>query len=181
MVKQRILIRIILVGNWILRTRGSLMLAKYCFDIGIELQRVEIVPDVEEDIVESVRRLSGRYDLVITSGGIGPTHDDITYASLAKAFNLDLQYHKEVMEKMNRLGRKHENPTEAQTAARNRMALLPYDKNWPFEKSSSANTVEGYATENPARAVFASEELWVPVAIVNGNVHVSMLNLRRQC
>ena len=47
-------------------------------DIGIDLEEARIVADREEAIVEAVRALSGRYDFVFTSGGIGPTHDDIT-------------------------------------------------------------------------------------------------------
>jgi molybdopterin-biosynthesis enzyme MoeA-like protein len=56
----------------------SRFIAKYCFELGIELRRVEVIGDEEEQIVEAVKRMSSKYDFVITSGGIGPTHDDIT-------------------------------------------------------------------------------------------------------
>src|SRR5687767_3565346 len=59
-------------------------------DIGIDLLEVRIVPDVEQAIVETVLALSARYDFVFTSGGIGPTHDDITADAIAKAFNLPI-------------------------------------------------------------------------------------------
>ena len=56
--------------------------------LGIQLSEVRIVPDVEEAIVGSVRALSEQYDYVFTSGGIGPTHDDITSDCIAKAFGV---------------------------------------------------------------------------------------------
>ena len=51
---------------------------------GIELKRVETVPDDVDDIATTVRRLSRAFDYVFTSGGIGPTHDDVTYEAVAK-------------------------------------------------------------------------------------------------
>jgi len=59
-------------------------------DIGIDLEEVRVVADREEAIIEAIRALSGRYDFVFTSGGIGPTHDDITADSVAKAFGLPI-------------------------------------------------------------------------------------------
>lgn len=48
------------------------------FDLAIDLKRIEVIADDEEEIAEAVTRMHKNYDLVITSGGIGPTHDDIT-------------------------------------------------------------------------------------------------------
>jgi molybdenum cofactor synthesis domain-containing protein len=59
-------------------------------DIGIDLEEARIVADREAAIVEAVLSLAARYDFVFTSGGIGPTHDDITADSIAKAFNLKI-------------------------------------------------------------------------------------------
>ena len=59
-------------------------------DIGIDLEEVRIVADREAAIVEAVLALAARYDFVFTSGGIGPTHDDITADSIARAFNLSI-------------------------------------------------------------------------------------------
>ncbi|MDQ3558192.1 MAG: molybdopterin-binding protein [Pseudomonadota bacterium] len=59
-------------------------------DIGIDLEEARIVADREAAIVGAVRELSARYDFVFTSGGIGPTHDDITADAIAKAFNLPI-------------------------------------------------------------------------------------------
>ncbi|KAK6539767.1 hypothetical protein TWF694_009961 [Orbilia ellipsospora] len=77
--------------------------AKFCFSLGLDLKRVEVIPDDEGDIVEAVRRMSGRYDIVVTSGGIGPTHDDITYPSIAKAYAISLNMKSKFLEKPNLL------------------------------------------------------------------------------
>ena len=60
--------------------------------IGVDLREVRIVPDDEDEIVAAVNALRARYDYVFTSGGIGPTHDDITADSIAKAFGVPCEY-----------------------------------------------------------------------------------------
>ncbi|KAJ5782888.1 hypothetical protein N7457_004662 [Penicillium paradoxum] len=142
---------------------NSPYLAKFCFSLGIQLKRVEVVPDDEEDIIEAVRRMSSRYDFVVTSGGIGPTHDDITYSSIAKAFNLKLELHQPAFERMKRLSKPHpmqpnfdwETPSPGLTA-KLRMVKLPFDPKIPAQ----------------LQAVFVTEDMWVPIAVVNGNVHI---------
>lgn len=52
---------------------NSSFLAKFCFAAGINLRRVEVIPDDEADIIETVRQASSQFDVVVTSGGIGPT------------------------------------------------------------------------------------------------------------
>jgi molybdopterin-biosynthesis enzyme MoeA-like protein len=52
---------------------NSAFFAKYCFNLGISLKRIEVIPDDEKEIVEATTRMSARYDFVVTSGGIGPT------------------------------------------------------------------------------------------------------------
>lgn len=52
---------------------NSAYFAKYCFQLGIQLKRIEVIADDESEIVEAVRRMSNKYDFVVTSGGIGPT------------------------------------------------------------------------------------------------------------
>ncbi|KAJ5803057.1 uncharacterized protein N7503_005507 [Penicillium pulvis] len=142
---------------------NSPFLAKFCFSLGIQLKRVEVIPDDEEDIIEAIRRMSSRYDFVVTSGGIGPTHDDITYSSIAKAFNLKLQLHEAAFERMKRLSKPHpmqpnfdwETPSPGLNA-KLRMVELPFDPKIPAEH----------------QAVFVADDMWVPVAVVNGNVHI---------
>jgi molybdopterin-biosynthesis enzyme MoeA-like protein len=52
---------------------NSAYFAKFCFSLGINLKRIEVIADDEDEIVEATRRMSTNYDLVVTSGGIGPT------------------------------------------------------------------------------------------------------------
>ncbi|CAG8273606.1 unnamed protein product [Penicillium olsonii] len=142
---------------------NSPYLAKFCFSLGMQLQRVEVIPDDESDIIEAVRRMSSRYDFVVTSGGIGPTHDDITYSSIAKAFDLKLQLHQPAFERMKRLSKPHpmqlnfdwDTPSPGLTA-KLRMVELPFDPKLSPE----------------SQAVFVADDLWVPIAVVNGNVHI---------
>lgn len=90
---------LIIIGNEILsgRTQDANLtfLAQALNEIGIQIREVRIVPDAEADIVEAVNALRARFDHVFTTGGIGPTHDDITSASVAKAFGLPYGRHPE--------------------------------------------------------------------------------------
>jgi molybdenum cofactor synthesis domain-containing protein len=85
---------ILVIGDEILsgRTKDKNIgfIADTLTDIGIDLEEVRIVADREAAIVEAIRALSERYDFVLTSGGIGPTHDDITADSVAKAFGVPI-------------------------------------------------------------------------------------------
>ena len=64
--------------------------AEFCTDLAIDLMEVRVVADIEDDIVAAVNALRARYTYVFTTGGIGPTHDDITAAYVAKAFDVAL-------------------------------------------------------------------------------------------
>ncbi len=85
---------ILIIGDEILsgRTKDKNIgfIADTLTDIGIDLMEVRIVSDDEAAIVEAVQALSGRYDFLFTSGGIGPTHDDITADSVARAFGVTI-------------------------------------------------------------------------------------------
>lgn len=67
-------------------------------EIGINLREVRVVPDIEEEIIEAVNILRKKFDYIFTSGGIGPTHDDITSFSIAKAFGDKLIQNEEATE-----------------------------------------------------------------------------------
>ena len=90
-IKDKISAGFLIIGDEILSGRtidlNLNFLAKNLSELGINLNEVRVVRDVEEEIVKAVKDLSLRYDYVFTSGGIGPTHDDITSASIAKAFD----------------------------------------------------------------------------------------------
>ena len=142
---------------------NSAFMAKFCFSLGMAMKRVEVIADDEDEIIEATRRMSKNYDFVVTSGGIGPTHDDITYQSIAKAFDLELVLHESTMEKMKALSRPHKSqpnfkwdePSPALTA-KMRMAQLPWDSNKPEDE----------------QVLFVNPDLWVPISVVNGNIHI---------
>ena len=85
---------ILVIGDEILsgRTKDKNIgyIAEYLTNIGIDLREVRVVPDVEEEIVAALNALRVRYAHVFTTGGIGPTHDDITADSVAKAFGVPI-------------------------------------------------------------------------------------------
>ncbi len=67
--------------------------ADTCTAVGIDLKEVRVVPDEEAEIVAALNALRGKYEYVFTTGGIGPTHDDITAECVAKAFGVPLDVH----------------------------------------------------------------------------------------
>jgi molybdenum cofactor synthesis domain-containing protein len=87
---------ILVIGDEILsgRTKDKNIgyIAEYLTNIGIELRQVRIVPDIEEEIVAALNALRSRYTYVFTTGGIGPTHDDITADSVAAAFGVSIDH-----------------------------------------------------------------------------------------
>jgi molybdenum cofactor synthesis domain-containing protein len=72
--------------------------AEFLTGIGIDLREVRIVPDEEPEIIAALNALRVRYTYVFTTGGIGPTHDDITADAVAKAFGVSIDYHPEAMQ-----------------------------------------------------------------------------------
>jgi len=90
---------ILIIGNEILsgRTQDSntSTLAKWLNSSGVKVKEVRVIADIEETIINTVNELRKTNDYVFTTGGIGPTHDDITAESISKAFNLDYEIHKE--------------------------------------------------------------------------------------
>ena len=117
---------LLVIGDEILsgRTKDKNIghIADHCTQIGIQVREVRVVSDVEDDIVDAVNALRQRYTYVFTTGGIGPTHDDITADSIAKAFGVGIDHHPQVkqllMDSFARRG------VEA-TPARLRMARIP--------------------------------------------------------
>jgi molybdenum cofactor synthesis domain-containing protein len=87
---------LLVIGDEILsgRTKDKNIgyIAEYLTNIGIDLREVRVVPDVEEEIVTALNALRARYTYLFTTGGIGPTHDDITADCVAKAFGVTIDY-----------------------------------------------------------------------------------------
>ncbi len=124
MSQKHITAAILVIGDEILsgRTKDKNIgyIADYLTNIGIDLREVRIVPDVMEEIVEALNALRARYSYVFTTGGIGPTHDDITADAVAKAFGVELYEDERIIAAM--LERiKPEDLNEA----RRRMARVP--------------------------------------------------------
>jgi len=94
----------LVIGNEVLsgRTReaNAYLAAQELFERGCKLAEIAVVPDVDEAIISTLNRLRNQYDAVITSGGIGPTHDDITMESIANAFDVKLIEHKFIVRAM---------------------------------------------------------------------------------
>ena len=115
---------VLIIGNEILsgRTQDTNLayLAKKLNEYGIQIRQARVVPDVERDIVEAVNALRERHDYVFTTGGIGPTHDDITAECIAAAFGVDLVVSPEIAAILER----RPAPPEIM-AARMRMARIP--------------------------------------------------------
>ena len=115
---------VILIGNELLsgRTQDKNLsyLANWLNEIGIQLSEVRVIRDEEEIIIETVNYLKKTYSYVFTTGGIGPTHDDITSLSIARAFNVDL----EVNDKALSILKEYYKDSEL-TDARMKMTMIP--------------------------------------------------------
>lgn len=95
---------VLVIGDEILsgRTKDKNIgyIAEYMTNIGIDLREVRVVPDVMDEIVDALNPLRARYTYVFTTGGIGPTHDDITADAVAKAFGVELYEDQRIIEAM---------------------------------------------------------------------------------
>lgn len=115
---------ILVIGDEILSGRTSDKnigyMASHFTTIGINLREVRIVPDIEEEIIAAVNTLRQRYTYLFTTGGIGPTHDDITADAIAKACGVEIDYDDRAIALMEA----HYKPGDF-TASRRRMARIP--------------------------------------------------------
>ena len=115
---------VVVIGNEILsgRTQDANLqyLAKKLTDWGVRLKEARVIPDIEDVIVRTVNECRAAFDYVFTTGGIGPTHDDITAEAVAKAFGVGLVCHRETFKRMEAVYK----PGEF-NAARQKMCHLP--------------------------------------------------------
>lgn len=92
---------VLVIGDEILSGRtadtNTNAIARFLAVMGIDLKEVRVVADEEDDIIAAVNALRARYTYVFTTGGIGPTHDDITADAIAKAFGVSIDYHPEAL------------------------------------------------------------------------------------
>lgn len=123
---QTITAGLLVIGDEILSGRTKdvniATTAEFCTDLGIDLREVRVVSDVTSDIVDAVNALRARYTYVFTTGGIGPTHDDITADAIAQAFGVALPINAEARAMLE--SRWKSTGTEV-TEARLRMARIP--------------------------------------------------------
>tara|TARA_B100000029_G_scaffold512012_1_gene607546 strand:+ start:4746 stop:5498 length:753 start_codon:yes stop_codon:yes gene_type:complete len=135
--KKEISASILIIGNEILSGRtkdlNTSAISKWLNLLGIKVMEVRIIPDAEKQIINNVRVLSKKYNYVFTSGGIGPTHDDITAKCVSKAFFQKYQIHKKAFKILeNYYGKEDFNE------GRQRMVWMPSKANLILNPSSGA-------------------------------------------
>jgi FAD synthetase len=137
---------LLVIGNEILsgkvRDTNSAYLSVELRKLGVDLERILTIPDIIDTIANETRAMSEAYDFVFTSGGIGPTHDDLTMDGIAKAFDLKIVLNQSMVDRMARYSKTPVND------AMKKMALIP--------EGAEVLDVGG---------------LWFPVVVVS-NVHI---------
>ena len=128
---------IIVIGNEILSGRtqdvniGSL--SKWLNGLGVKVEEARVITDEENKIIKTIHELRKKFNYIFTTGGIGPTHDDITSRSIAKAFNLSYGYHKEAYAILEKYYGKNKF-----SEGRKKMAMLPNKASLILNPSSGA-------------------------------------------
>jgi molybdenum cofactor synthesis domain-containing protein len=135
---------ILIIGNEILSGRtqdtNTSTLALWLNSIGVKVGEVRVIPDIQQTIIENVNELRKNNNYVFTTGGIGPTHDDITAESISKAFGLKYQIHKEgykILESYYKQGEFNE--------GRQKMIWMPENSKLILNPTSGA---PGFSVEN---------------------------------
>jgi len=142
--KKEVNAAILIIGNEILSGRtkdlNTSTISSWLNGIGIKVLEVRVVPDVEEKIIFSLNELKKNFSYVFTSGGIGPTHDDITAETVSKCFNLKYEIHQEAYKILEKYYGK-ENFNEG----RQKMVWMPSNANLILNPASGA---PGFNVEN---------------------------------
>tara|TARA_B100000475_G_C14922718_1_gene283928 strand:- start:51 stop:803 length:753 start_codon:yes stop_codon:yes gene_type:complete len=142
--KKEIIAAIIIIGNEVLSGRtkdlNTSTLSIWLNSIGIVVKEVRVIPDIEKKIISTVNELRNKFDYVFTTGGIGPTHDDITAESVSKAFNLEYGIHKEAFSILERYYERGEF-----NKGRQKMSMMPTTAKLILNPSSGA---PGFYIEN---------------------------------
>ncbi len=142
--KKEIIAGIIIIGNEVLSGRtkdlNTSVIASWLNSLGIYVHEVRVIPDDKKAIIYTVNELRKKYNYVFTTGGIGPTHDDITSESVSNAFNLEYGFHKEAFSILEKYYKSVEF-----NEARKKMAKMPTTANLILDPSSGA---PGFYVEN---------------------------------
>ena len=135
---------ILIIGNEILSGRtqdtNTTTLAKWLNSIGVVVNEVRVIPDIEKTIVETLNILRKSNNYVFTTGGIGPTHDDITAESVSKAFGVKYEIHKEAFEILKSYYKQGEF-----NEGRQKMVWMPKDSQLILNPTSGA---PGFSVDN---------------------------------
>ena len=135
---------ILIIGNEILSGRtqdtNTSTLAIWLNTIGVKVEEVRVIPDIEKTIIDTLNFFRTNYDYVFTSGGIGPTHDDITAESVSKAFGIKYEMHKEAF----KILQAYYKPGEF-NEGRQKMVWMPENANLILNPTSGA---PGFNVEN---------------------------------
>ena len=129
---------ILIIGNEILSGRtqdkNTAFISNWLnFNCGISVKQVRIIQDDEKTIINNVKELSKKHNFVFTTGGIGPTHDDITASSVSKAFKVKYEFHREAFEILEKYyGKNNFND------GRKKMAKMPRGAKLIYNPSSAA-------------------------------------------
>ena len=142
--KKEIIAGIIIIGNEVLSGRtkdiNTSTISTWLNSLGIEVKEVRIIPDDAKTIIDTVNELRKKFNYIFTTGGIGPTHDDITAESISNAFNLEYGFHKEAFSILE----SYYKPGEF-TDGRQKMAKMPTTAKLILNPSSGA---PGFYVEN---------------------------------
>jgi molybdenum cofactor synthesis domain-containing protein len=135
---------ILIIGNEILSGRtqdtNTSTLATWLNSIGVKVGEVRVIPDIEKTIIDTINLLRKNYEYVFTTGGIGPTHDDITAESISKAFGLKYEIHQEAFKILEAYYKKGEF-----NEGRQKMVWMPQNANLILNPTSGA---PGFNVEN---------------------------------
>lgn len=171
---QQVTAGCLVIGNEILN--GSVQdanispLAKTLFNRGVQLKTVRIIGDEEFDICKSLHEMNKEVDYIFTTGGIGPTHDDITYEAIAKAYNTTLQLDKET-EYL--LGKELTERGSILNDERRKMCIFPANSTiyrtetalMELQRNSNSQIGEK-SNDNTPEKTLQQKTSWVPLVVV---------------
>lgn len=153
---NRITAACVIIGDEVLNGKicdtNSRYFAKFCFQNGIQLQEIITIADNEQQIIDTVQRLKPKYNFIVTTGGIGSTHDDITYECLAKSFGLPCKIDPVLQQRMHAKSNPEARLSKQALSDYYKMATLP-----------AGDIVKNY---------YVSDDLWVPVCSINSQVFI---------
>tara|TARA_B100000686_G_scaffold349324_1_gene442434 strand:- start:1329 stop:2084 length:756 start_codon:yes stop_codon:yes gene_type:complete len=142
--KEKVNAAIVIIGNEILSGRTQdvnvVAISTWLNELGVKLEEVRVIPDLEISIIKTVNELKKNFNYIFTTGGIGPTHDDITAKSIAKAFKMPYGYHKKAYAILEKYYGK-----DKFNIGRKKMAMMPTKASLILNPSSGA---PGFIVDN---------------------------------